>query len=164
VITFDPLRADDLPLLKEWLGREHVRRWWRDYGQSLGHAEDALAGRDPAQYFLIVVDGRRVGMIQSYLAADYPDWDEVVEAGPGVAGIDLLIGDEELIGQGLGPRVLAEFVGDVVFANPDVHAAIATVEEPNRRSWRAFEKAGFVHVRDVVEEGLPNRLMRLDRA
>ena len=69
MITFDPLRADDLPLLKEWLGREHVRRWWRDYGQSLGDAEDALAGRDPAQYFLIVVDGRPVGMIETYLVA-----------------------------------------------------------------------------------------------
>ena len=40
---------------------------------------------------------------------------------------------------------------------------VATVEEPNRRSWRAFEKAGFRHVCDVEEDGLPHRLMRLDR-
>jgi RimJ/RimL family protein N-acetyltransferase len=40
----------------------------------------------------------------------------------------------------------------------------ATVEEPNRRSWRAFEKAGFRHIRDVEEDGLPHRQMRLDRA
>jgi aminoglycoside 6'-N-acetyltransferase len=102
-------------------------------------------------------------MVQTYLVSDYQDWKEVVQVGPGVAGVDILIGEEELIGQGLGPRVLAQFVRDVVFADPATHAAVATVEEPNRRSWRAFEKAGFRHVRDVEEEGLPNRLMRLDR-
>jgi RimJ/RimL family protein N-acetyltransferase len=37
------------------------------------------------------------------------------------------------------------------------------LEEPNRRSWRAFEKASFRHVRDVEEDGLPHRLMRLER-
>jgi len=163
VITFDPLRADDLALLKEWLGREHVRRWWRDYGQNLGDAEDALAGRDPAQYFLIVVDGRPVGMIETYLVADNPDWGRQIGEGEGAAGVDLLIGEEDAVGRGLGPQVLAQFAREVVFARPDVEALVATVEEPNRRSWRAFEKAGFQHARDVEEDGLPHRLMRLER-
>ena len=44
-----------------------------------------------------------------------------------------------------------------------MNTVVATVEEPNRRSWRAFEKAGFRYVRDVEEDGLPHRLMRLDR-
>src|SRR5439155_334317 len=97
------------------------------------------------------------------LASDYPDWDAVVQVGPGVAGVDLLLGDEDLIGRGLGPRVLGEFARRVVFEDPDVYALVATVEEGNRRSWRAFEKAGFRHVRDVQEDGLPHRLLRLDR-
>jgi RimJ/RimL family protein N-acetyltransferase len=45
-----------------------------------------------------------------------------------------------------------------------VDAVVATVEEPNRRSWRAFEKAGFRHVGDVDEDGVPHRLLRLDRS
>jgi RimJ/RimL family protein N-acetyltransferase len=59
--------------------------------------------------------------------------------------------------------VLCAFVRDVVFADPSVQTVVATVVEANRRSWRAFEKAGFRHVRDVEEDGLPHRLMRLDR-
>jgi RimJ/RimL family protein N-acetyltransferase len=54
-------------------------------------------------------------------------------------------------------------VREVVFARHGTTAAFATVEEANRRSWRAFEKAGFRHVGDVEEDGLPHRLMRLDR-
>ena len=140
MIEFRPFDAADLPLLRLWLEREHVRLWWRE------PIEHELA-EDPAGRFIIVVDGRPAGMIQSYE-------DEV----------DLLIGEEDLIGQGLGPQALSQFAHEVVFARPEVTAVVATVEEGNRRSWRAFEKAGFLHVADVEEDGLPHRLMRLDRS
>ena len=128
-----------------------------------------MEGREPTDQYLIVLGGRPAGMIQTYLASHDPDWGTIVRAGPGVAGVDLLVGEEDLIGAGLGPRVLAQFVREIVFNNPNgadpgTTACVATVEEGNRRSWRAFEKAGFRHVRDVEEDGLPHRLLRLDRA
>jgi aminoglycoside 6'-N-acetyltransferase len=155
VIEFRPLDETDLPRLRTWLEREHVRRWWRE------PVEHEL-GEDRDGRFVIVVDGRDAGMIQTYLVADEPEWGAIVGAEPGLAGVDLLIGEGELTGRGLGPQVLAQFAREVVFARPGTTALVATVEEPNRRSWRAFEKAGFHHVRDVVEDGLPHRLMRLD--
>jgi RimJ/RimL family protein N-acetyltransferase len=102
-------------------------------------------------------------MIETYLVSDFPEWDAVVEVGEGVAGVDLLIGEAELMGQGLGPQILEAFAREVVFARPETHALVAAVEESNRRSWRAFEKAGFRYERDVEEEGKPHRLMRLER-
>ena len=102
-------------------------------------------------------------MIQTYRVEDHPDWQRLVQVGDDVAGVDLLIGEPELVGHGLGARVLTAFARDVVLADPATNAIVATVEEANRRSWRAFEKAGFRHVRDVEEDGLPHRLMRLDR-
>ncbi len=122
-----------------------------------------IEGRRATRQFAIVVDGRAAGFIQTYLVSDYPEWDEVVQVGDGVAGVDLLIGEPDLVGRGLGPEVLERFARDIVFADPAVYALVATVEEPNRRSRRAFEKAGFRHVRDVKEDGLPHCLMRLDR-
>lgn len=145
MIAFRPLDRSDLPKLKAWLEREHVSLWWREpIEYELSHE---LEGR-----YVIVVDGRDAGMIQTY-----PD------AEPGLAGVDLLIGEEGLIGRGLGPQVLDRFAREVVFADPRTAAVVATVEETNRRSWRAFEKAGFRHVRDLEENGLPHRLMRLER-
>lgn len=160
LVEFTPLTAGDLGLVEEWLRRAHVARWWRDdIGESLAEYRAALEGREPTDHYLIVADGRPVGMIQTYLVSDYPEWEAIVQVGEGVAGVDILIGEEELIGRGLGPRILTEFAGDVI-TSP---AVIATVQEENRRSWRAFEKAGFRHVRDVEEDGVPHRLMRLDR-
>ena len=165
MIEFRPLAAGDLPLLGDWLEREHVQRWWNEpIEHELAECRAAIEGREPTDHYLIVLDDRPVGLIQTYLASDYPEWEAIVQVGPGVAGVDLLIGEPDLVGRGLGPRILAEFARGVVFADPGTTAVVATVEEPNRRSWRAFEKAGFRHVRDVEEEGLPNRLMRLDRS
>jgi aminoglycoside 6'-N-acetyltransferase len=163
VIEFRPLAESDLGLVREWLGLEHVRPWWREpIEEEIADFRAGIEGREPTDHYVFEVEGRPVGMIQVYFASDYPEWDAVVEAGDGVAAVDLLIGEEELLGQGLGPRVLSEFARRVVFADPGTRACVATVEEPNRRSWRAFEKAGFRHVRDVFEEGLPCRLMWLD--
>jgi aminoglycoside 6'-N-acetyltransferase len=163
VIEFRPLREEDLRLVRAWLEREHVRRWWRDpIDEAIDKRRQGIEEGRTEQY-LIFVDGRPSGLIQTYLVADSPDWEAIVGAEPGLAGVDLLIGEEELVGRGLGPEVLQAFAREVVFARPETHACLATVEEPNRRSWRAFEKAGFRHVRDVEEDGLPHRLLRLDR-
>ena len=156
MIAFRAIETADLPRLQAWLEREHVSLWWRDE-----HAEDHV---DPNEHFIIELDGEPVGMIQTYLVDDYPEWKAVVGAEPDLAGVDLLIGEGQLTGVGIGPRVLEQFARDVVFARSETIACIATVEEGNRRSWRAFEKAGFRHVRDVEEEGRPHRLMRLDRS
>jgi aminoglycoside 6'-N-acetyltransferase len=164
VIEFRPLAEDDLPRVAEWLVQEHVAHWWREPVEvAIEKRVAGIEGRRPTRQFTIQLDGRPVGMIQTYLVTDHPEWDEIVQVGAGVAGVDLMIGEPDLVGVGLGPQVLAAFARDVVFADPDTTACVATVEEPNRRSWRAFEKAGFHHVRDVEEDGLPHRLMRLDR-
>ena len=164
MIEFQPLREDDLPLVRDWLERPHVREWWRDsIDQSIAEYKQAMGGLDPSEHYLIVHDARAIGMIETYLVSDHPEWEVIVEVGEGVAGVDLLIGEEDVTGHGLGPRVLEAFVNDVVFANPGTHACVAAVDEGNRRSWRAFEQAGFRYVRDVEEDGRPHRLMRLDR-
>ena len=135
MIEFRPLAESDLPLLRTWLEREHVRLWWREPIEY--ELAQELTGR-----FVIVVDGRSAGMIQTYDGE-----------------VDLLIGEEELTGRGLGAQILSQFVEEEMSGD----VAFALVEEGNRRSWRAFETAGFRHVRDVEENGLPHRLMRRDR-
>jgi RimJ/RimL family protein N-acetyltransferase len=165
-ISFRRLAADDLRRVHEWLHREHVGRWWRPadrYEDTAAHYLPAIEGREPTDLYLVVVDGRPVGMIQTYLYVDYPESEALVQVGPNVAGVDLFIGEEELTGRGLGSDVLRRFTDDVVFARPGTTACAAGVEIANEASQRAFAKAGFHVVRDYEEEGRPHRLFRRDR-
>ena len=165
-IEFHPLTAADLPQLHDWLQREHVKRWWREHDtleQVVAHYLPSIEGSEPTDHYLIVVDERPAGMVETYLVADHPEYDALVQVGPGVAGVDLFIGEEELIGRGIGTEVLRRFVEELVFGRPETHACIAGVEVANAASLRAFAKAGFEPVRDFEEEGRPHRLLRRDR-
>lgn len=167
MISFQPFTRADFPLLLDWFGREHVRRWWYDEPKSLDAMEakygPELDGSEPTVSHVILLDGRPIGFIQSYRAEDYAaEWP--VDAPPGAVGVDLLIGEEELTGQGLGPEILRAYTAELL-RDPAVSQVIAGVELDNHASLRAFEKAGFVRGETVHVPGerAPELLMVLAR-
>jgi RimJ/RimL family protein N-acetyltransferase len=165
-IAFRPLARDDLRTVHEWLQRPHVREWWGSNDTYEKVEEDHLPGiegREPVRVFFIVLDGRPIGVIQTYRVDDYPDyWPG--QTGSDQAGIDLYIADPELVGRGLGPKIIRQFADEVVFADLDVAACVADPEVANTRSVRAFEKAGFEFTDEIVRpDDRPRALLRLRR-
>jgi aminoglycoside 6'-N-acetyltransferase len=168
-VGFRSLREGDLPLVHEWLGREHVRRWWGDRGgleQTVEHYGPSIDGRDPTDLYAILLDGREAGMIQTYLVADYPDWAALIDVGEDVAGLDLFLGEDAHVGRGLGTEVIHSFVTEVVFAREATRACVADPDVENVASLRAFEKAGFTRVSEFVdpEDRRLHALVRRERA
>ncbi len=168
-IAFRRMTADDLRLMHEWLQREHVRKWWskrETYEDVVEHYLPAIEGSKPTDLYVILVNDRPAGFIQTYDVSDHPEYRELVDVEDGVAGVDLFLAEEVATGRGLGSKVLVDFVRDVVFSVPATHACIADPDAENRASIRAFEKAGFRAVRELVDPGDDNRvhtLLRIDR-
>ncbi len=167
-IRFRPMEPDDLRLVHEWLQRPHVQRWWSEretYEEVAEHYLPAIEGKEPTDLYIAFLDEEPIGFVQTYLVSDYPDYAALVGAGEGVAGVDLLIGDEELTGQGIGSDVLRRFVEEVVFASPTTIACLADPDVRNVASIRAFEKAGFRLVDEIVdaEDGQRHAVVRRDR-
>ena len=92
-----------------WFSKPHVEPWWReeyDLESIERRYGPAVDGDDPTEMFIVEDDGRPVGFTQVYLLDDNPAWKRSLEpAGTfeDAAGIDYLIGEEAVIGQGLGP-------------------------------------------------------------
>ena len=151
-VAFRPLVRSDFPLLQEWLSAPHVSAWWGDpldlaaVDEKYGSRVD---GTEPTHIFVIEHCGRRVGWIQWYLWCDYPEHALQLGAELASAGIDLAIGEHAMMGLGLGPIVIREFLREVVFARTRIDAVITDPAEANLRSLRAFEKAGFKVVNRV---------------
>jgi aminoglycoside 6'-N-acetyltransferase len=168
-IGFRPLTADELPLLYEWLQREHIQRWWTDretFDEVVQHYLPAIEGSEPTDLYLILLDGLPVGFIQTYRVSDYPEYRDLVAVGEGVAGVDLFVAEPELTGRGFGSEALRRFVADIAFSDPEIHACVADPDAENIASLRAFEKAGFRVVRRFVDPSDNDRLhalLRLDR-
>lgn len=152
MIAFRPLGRGDFALLGVWLGRDHVARWWPDAHDPASleaHYGLSIDGVRPTEVFVTLVEDRPVGMIQRYLVADHAEAVRAMRSAgvtePAV-GIDYLIGEPDLIGRGLGPRMISAFVTDIWARYPEVSRVVVAVQQKNRRSWRALEKCGFVRV------------------
>jgi aminoglycoside 6'-N-acetyltransferase len=150
-LTFRPLRYDDFPNLARWHSAPHVVRWWTqapDLESLTDEYGDAINGDEPTEFFVVELDGEPVGLIQHYRLVDHPDWAQAlahIEL-PDAAGIDYLIGEENLIGRGIGGRAIAAFCSEVFARYPEITIVIAAPQQANIASWRALEKAGFVRL------------------
>jgi RimJ/RimL family protein N-acetyltransferase len=167
-ISFRLMTRGDLPLVHDWHQRPHVVRWWtvrKTFKETEGHYLPTIEGTDPTQHYLALLDGESLGMIQTYLVSDYPDYAALTEEGEGSAGLDLFIGDEARTGQGLGTEMIRRFVEEIVFARPETMACTADPDVRNTASLRAFEKAGFQVVREFVdpEDNELHALVRRER-
>jgi len=126
-----------------------VQSWWRephDLESIEARYGPSVDGEDPTEVFVVESRGEPVGMIQRYRHRDDPEWQRaVVAAGvpADAAGIDYLIGVESKTGRGLGTQMILRFVEDTFDRYPDASAVAVDVQQANRPSWRALERAGF---------------------
>lgn len=153
MITWRRMTEDDFPLLRRWLMQPHVARWWNHDTSPEGVARDfgrSARGEEPSEDWLAVLDGRPFGLVQRCRLADYPEYrDElaaVTTVPPGAATIDYLIGDPDLTGRGLGPRMIEAMIDRTWRDYPDATCVLVPVVAANRTSWRALEKAGLTRV------------------
>jgi RimJ/RimL family protein N-acetyltransferase len=126
-------------MLRDWMHRPHVARWW---GDPRSTSESAL-GWPVEDCALIVADGIPVG----YVCWQAPPEGELEAAGladlpRGLVDIDVPIGEPEFLGRGVGPGSL-ELLLDRLRADPLVRVAGVGTARANQRAVRAFVKAGF---------------------
>lgn len=169
-ITFRPLQRLDMPLMHRWLYTPHVAKWWwTDQAPSAEALEEKylprITGKDPTDCYVIIENGRDIGYIQTYVIADHPEYDELVDVPERAAGLDLFIGEPDRVHRGLGFQILVEFMRTIVFAEPSAESCIIGPAVSNTRAIRCYEKAGFAFLKtiEVPDEEEPERLMRIWR-
>jgi aminoglycoside 6'-N-acetyltransferase len=139
--VFRPMTAADLPMIKHWLALPHVREWWGDPAEQYVLVSGDLD--EPAMdQFIVTVGGSDFGYIQCY---DLTAWNSGFGEQPkGTRGIDLFIGEPDMIERGHGSGLIRTFVDDRL-----AHGLPRMVTDPdpeNPRAIRAYEKAGFEKV------------------
>ena len=179
-VSFRPLAEPDFPMLSRWLRAEHLRRWWfpaGDYppaGASVAwvakHYGPNVTGKDPTRCLVVCVDGADIGLIQTYRLDAYPDHARRVlarsEEAATTSGLDLFIGEPTALHRGLGTMMLSRFLDEVTFADPVIQTCVIDPEPENRAAIRAYEKAGFRHVKTVLaaDKSVASYVMRVDRS
>jgi aminoglycoside 6'-N-acetyltransferase len=145
-------------LIVRWRAQPHVHEWWDPddppptLEQVRAHYGPRVRGEDPTTACLIETDGTPIGYVQFYRWLAWPDDEAVLDVGadPDTFGLDLFIGEPDLIGRGLGTRVV-DLVCTYLERERGASAVALTTERTNLRAQRAYEKAGFRKVREVLD-------------
>src|SRR5581483_2687814 len=155
--AFRDMTADDLPMIRRWLNNRHVREWWGDPDEQYGLVSGDLDEPAMDQY-IVSSDGRDFGYLQCY---DLTAWNSGFGEQPkGTRGIDLFIGEADMIEHGHGSAMIRAFVDERL-----KHGTPRVVTDPdpkNLRAMRAYEKAGFARVGMVDTPDGPSLLMVRD--
>jgi aminoglycoside 6'-N-acetyltransferase len=154
--AFQPMTAADLRLIKRWLAEPHVRQWWGDPDEQYALVSGDLNEPAMDQYIVSAGDAP-FGYLQCY---DLTAWNSGFGDQPkGTRGIDLFIGESEMIGCGHGSAFIRTFVDDRL---KNGAPRIVTDPDPeNQRAIHAYENAGFVKNRQVeTPDGLGLLMVR----
>ncbi len=129
----------DGALLLGWLQRPHVAKWWGDSARAMQHASACA----PESHALIVADGMPVGYVcwQQLPAEELEDAD-LKDVPGGLMDIDILLGDPDLLGQGIGTQALRLLLTRLRSEQMVGFAGLGT-STSNTRAIRCYEKAGF---------------------
>lgn len=165
-VGFRRLQASELPMIHRWLHTPHVARWWYEdtgpYEKVAKQYSAYIEGEEPVEPFLILHEGRPVGYIQWYRVSEDEEYEELVDIEDS-AGIDLFIGEEDLLYRGLGPLVIKRFIEEVVFADEGIETCIIDPEPGNGAAIRAYEKVGFCYFKSADTSGGHVNFMKLER-
>jgi aminoglycoside 6'-N-acetyltransferase len=149
---FVPLRSSDFSILTTWFAEPHVARWWREPSdlvsveQSYGPLADGL---DSTEGFIAHLADRPIGYVQRYLIDDDRTWRQTIWDALGQTGgmgIDYLIGEPDLVGRGIGRRLISEFVRVSWEQCPSTNQVVVALQQDNVGSWKALESVGFCRV------------------
>ena len=157
-ITFRPLAESDLPLIHAWLNNPEVARWYGldlenltrpTLDQVVEHYMPRIRVERPTLCYVIAFGERPAGFIQTYRVGDYHEYARAIDYDDDAWAIDLFIGEDDCRGGGFGSRALVRFLEAEVFTRPGVEVAVISPNPDNKRAIRAYEKAGFRHLKNV---------------
>lgn len=143
-IHFEALAEGHLPALAGWLQPPHVRAFWHDGERDLAavRAHYFRPGRD-VPGFVFWFSGRAAGFVQRERVLPGHDFMPWAALNGETWAVDVLIGEPELVGRGLGPLVIGAFLAQLRLERPALRRVVI---DPAVGNGRAYAKAGFTPV------------------
>lgn len=153
-LKFKPLKPSDLKRMFNWFKVPEINQWYaQGKAWSLADIEakykPRLIDQENIPSFIINLDSKKIGFIQYYLLSKttMPEglgYDEAMRLNVDMrtsVGMDLFIGEESLIGLGLGKVIIHDFIKNII---PKKYTTIfIDPTKSNIRAVKAYEKIGF---------------------
>jgi RimJ/RimL family protein N-acetyltransferase len=158
-LVFKPLEENNLDLLCFWFSKAHIKAWWDDQlsNEEIKNKYRSRIGNPIILPYIVYLNDHPFAFIQYYFANKVGDrW--LLNEADSTVGIDLFIGDEDMLDQGYGTALIKNFT-DKLFKNSSIQKIITDVDPNNLRAKRCYEKSGFIAVKDILTNEGPALMM-----
>jgi aminoglycoside 6'-N-acetyltransferase len=149
-VTLTPFSSTEVMLLRRWLAAPHVAAW---YPEPEDHVEWAVNPPSSGERALIAVESQTIGYIRwQSVSREVLDSVGLHEIPAGSVDVDILIGDPEFVGRGIGPKALLVLLSQLR-QRGDVPLVGLTTSVQNMSAQRAYTKVGFRILREYNPPG-----------
>ena len=169
-ISFRSLAFSDLPLMHQWFNKPHIQefyslRAWTEK-EVIQKLTPYINGEKPVSGYLVYQADRPIAYVQTVKISDYP-WpdqqfsEDMIQS---MAGVDLFIGEEDLLGHGFGARIMIAFLDKYIW--PKFHYCAVDPDVRNVLAIKCYEKIGFkthrqIETLDTLQRPVKLQLMLL---
>jgi RimJ/RimL family protein N-acetyltransferase len=105
-IKLSKLCDNDIKLIKTWLNKEHVKKWYENPGDWIYEMENRNLEYKFLNHFIVKLNGIRIGFCQYYDCFDAKEEWYTVSSKNETYSIDYMIGEEKYIGKGYGKEII----------------------------------------------------------
>jgi aminoglycoside 6'-N-acetyltransferase len=170
-ISFKPLSSSDFPKLLEWLNAPHVNKWWdKGFNWTIEAVkekyEEYIKSEDINCYIIETASEARqskwiasqvrsykqessqipqlfpIGLIQTYKVDKFPPAKHKAILPANLWGVDMFIGEELLLGKGIGTTALKLFIEK----HADFEYLLIDPHKDNIAAIKAYQKCGFQEI------------------
>lgn len=133
---------DDLLLMKAWLNKGYVIKWYEDPGEWLAEIRGRFDEFSFIHHFIALYGDKPIGFCQYYACADAGEswYGDIPLAGS--YSIDYLIGEEDYLAKGLGKAIIGLLVQEIFSLN-DALRIIVLPDSQNTASCKSLLANGF---------------------
>ena len=163
-ITFAKMSNEYIELVKAWVAKPHVCRWWTDSWSKEIFRDTSLAKNEPYIHgsTIICVNDVPIGLSQIYFSSSSPE----TSLSFGECGLRFFIGDTEYLKQKLGRVIIGKLVKGI-FRATKIERIVC---EPQADNWPAIISLKRAKFRDhgrvrranlsLVRLSLPRNLVK----
>jgi aminoglycoside 6'-N-acetyltransferase len=137
--SFRHARADDMPMLRNWLATPEVTKWWGDPVEQERLVANDIEG-SLMTTLVISLDADPFAYAQYCAAHDWPQT-HLAHLPMGTQCVDALVGRPEMIGKGHGRRFLKLLAERIISEGAPI--VVIDPDPDNVRARRAYAAAGF---------------------
>lgn len=147
--------------MHRWFNAPHVQAFYslHDWSEKevLEKLTPYITGEKPVVGWIVLIDKQPIGYVQNYRVVDYP-WPNqglsqaIIDS---AAGMDIFIGDEAMIGCGVGPRIIEQFLQMHIW--PEFNYCLVDPNIKHQAAIRCYQKVGFKTHRVIETEDAMGR-------